>query len=76
MAMDRYVLVAHLKPGSRERAQELLAEHPMHEGMWASFDREAIFLSKLAHTPSCIGCSARSSCARSRLPGFKWATIT
>jgi hypothetical protein len=44
--MDRYVLVARLKPGSRERAQELLAEHPMHEGVWATFDREAVFLTE------------------------------
>ena len=44
--MDRYVLLARLKPGSRERAQELLAEHPMHEGAWATFDREAVFLSE------------------------------
>jgi hypothetical protein len=44
--MDRYVLVARLKPGSRERAQELLAEHPLHDGPRAAFDREAIFLSE------------------------------
>ena len=44
--MDRYVLVAHLKPGTRERAHELLAEHPMHEGVWANFEREAVFLTE------------------------------
>ena len=44
--MDRVVLVARLKPDSRERAQELLAEHPLREGPRAAFDREAIFLSE------------------------------
>jgi hypothetical protein len=44
--MDRYVLAARLKPDSHERAQELLAEHPLHQGLRAAFDREAIFLSE------------------------------
>ncbi len=43
--MDRVVLVAHLKPGSRQRAQELLAEHSSREDLKAAFDRHAIFLS-------------------------------
>jgi hypothetical protein len=44
--MDRYVLVARLKPEGRERAQELLAEYPLREGLSAAFDRQAIFLSE------------------------------
>jgi len=44
--MDRVVLVAHLKPGSRQRAQELLAEHSSREDLKAAFDRHAIFLSE------------------------------
>jgi hypothetical protein len=44
--MDRVVLVARLKPNSRERAQELLAEYPSHEGLRAVFDRHAVFLSE------------------------------
>jgi hypothetical protein len=44
--MDRVVLVAHLKPGSRERAQELLVEHASREDLEAAFDRHAIFLSE------------------------------
>jgi hypothetical protein len=44
--MDRVVLVAHLKPGSRERARELLAEHSSREDIEAAFERHAIFLSE------------------------------
>ena len=44
--MDRIVLVAHLKPGSSERARELLAEHSSREDLKEAFDRHAIFLSE------------------------------
>jgi len=44
--MDRVVLVARLKPNSRERVQELVAEYPSPEGLTAAFDRHAIFLSE------------------------------
>ena len=44
--MDRVVLVAPLKPGSRQRAQELLAEHAAREDLKVAFDRHAIFLSE------------------------------
>jgi hypothetical protein len=44
--MDRLVLVARLKPNSRQRAQELLAEHASDERLRAAMDRQAIFLSE------------------------------
>jgi hypothetical protein len=44
--MHRVVLVAHLKPGSRQRAQELLVEHSSREDLKAAFERHAIFLSE------------------------------
>jgi hypothetical protein len=44
--MDRYVLMARLKPSSRERAQELLAGYPSDEVLGAAFDRQAVFLSE------------------------------
>jgi hypothetical protein len=44
--MDRVVLVAHLKPGSRQRAEELLAESSSREDINAAFDRRAVFLSE------------------------------
>ena len=50
-AMDRIVLVAHLKPGSSERARELLAEHSAREDLKEAFDRHAIFLSE---TRGCV----------------------
>ena len=45
--MEFFVLVARLKPGSRERAQELLAEYPspIVEGL-EGVDRHVIFLSE------------------------------
>ena len=45
--MEFFVLVARLKPDSRERAQELLAEYPspIVEGL-EGVDRHVIFLSK------------------------------
>ncbi len=46
--MDRFVLVARLKPDGRQRAEELLAEHSALGGaqLEAAFDRHAIFLSE------------------------------
>ena len=45
--MDRFVLVAHLKPGGRQRAEELLAEHSaLGSELDSAFDRHAIFLSE------------------------------
>jgi hypothetical protein len=44
--MDRVVLVAHLKPGSRQRAEELLAESSSREDINAAFNRRAVFLSE------------------------------
>jgi hypothetical protein len=44
--VDRLVLLARLKPDSRERAQELLAEHSLDEDMKAAFDRHGVFLSE------------------------------
>ncbi len=44
--MDRIVLVAHLKPGSSERAHELFAQHSAREDLKEAFDRHAIFLSE------------------------------
>jgi hypothetical protein len=43
-AMDRVVLVAHLRPGARERAREVIA----HEATLSQepFDRRAIFMSE------------------------------
>jgi hypothetical protein len=46
--MDRFVLVARLKPDGRRRAEELLAEHSAlgQTELEAAFDRHAIFLSE------------------------------
>lgn len=45
--MDRFVLVARLKPDSRERAQELaIAESPDREDLEAAMDRYTVFLSE------------------------------
>jgi hypothetical protein len=46
--MDRFVLVARLKPEGRQRAEELLAEHSTLGGaeLATALDRHAIFLSE------------------------------
>lgn len=46
--MDRFVLVARLKPGGRRRAEKLLAEHSALGGaeLATAVDRHAIFLSE------------------------------
>lgn len=46
--MDRFVLVARLKPDGRQRAEELLAEHSAFGDaqLEAAFDLHAIFLSE------------------------------
>jgi hypothetical protein len=46
--MDRFVLVARLKPDGRQRAEELLAEHSALGGaeLATTLDRHAIFLSE------------------------------
>jgi hypothetical protein len=46
--MDRFVLVARLKPDGRQRAEELLAEHSALGGaeLGTVLDRHAIFLSE------------------------------
>ena len=46
--MDRFVLVARLKPDGRQRAEELLAEHSALGGaeLEEAFERHAIFLSE------------------------------
>ena len=46
--MDRFVLAAGLRPGGRERAETLLAEHSAlgAEELETAFDRHAIFLSE------------------------------
>lgn len=46
--MDRFVLVARLKPDGRRRAEELLAEHSALGGaeLGSVLHRHAIFLSK------------------------------
>jgi hypothetical protein len=46
--VDRFVLVARLKPGGRQRAEELLAEHDALGGaeLEPAVDRHAIFLSE------------------------------
>jgi hypothetical protein len=46
--MDRFVLVARLKPDGRERAEELLSEHTVLGGeeFERSFDQHVIFLSE------------------------------
>jgi hypothetical protein len=46
--VDRFVLVARLKPGGRQRAEELLAEHAALGGaeLEPAVDRHAIFLSE------------------------------
>lgn len=45
--MDRFVLIARLKPDARRRAEELLAEHSAFgdAALETGFDRHAIFLS-------------------------------
>jgi hypothetical protein len=47
-AVDRFVLVARLKPGGRQRAEELLVEHAALGGeeLEPAVDRHAIFLSE------------------------------
>ncbi len=47
-SMDRFVLVARLKPDCRQRAEELLAEHSALGGteLATALDRHAIFLSE------------------------------
>jgi hypothetical protein len=44
--MERLVLVARLKPGSRERARELVAEYSLNEDLRGAFERQGIFLSE------------------------------
>ena len=44
--MDRLVLVAQLKPGGRERAQELIAANPEPSAIEATLDRRGIFLAE------------------------------
>jgi hypothetical protein len=44
--MERLVLVAQLKPNSRERARELIAEYSVNEDLSRAFDRQGIFLSE------------------------------
>jgi hypothetical protein len=44
--MDRFVVVARLKSGGRERAEELLAEGDSSEDLEAPFEHGAIFLSE------------------------------
>jgi hypothetical protein len=46
--MDRFVLVAQLKPDGRQRAEELLAEHSVLGAaeLAPALDRHAIFLSE------------------------------
>ena len=47
--MDRFVLVARLKPDGRQRAEELLAEHSAlgdEDLLETALDRHAIFLSE------------------------------
>jgi hypothetical protein len=46
--MDRFVLVARLKPDGRQRAEKLLAEHSAFGGpeLETAFDQHAIFLSE------------------------------
>jgi hypothetical protein len=46
--VDRFVLVARLKPDGRKRAEELLAEHSALGGaeLPTALDRHAIFLSE------------------------------
>jgi hypothetical protein len=46
--VDRFVLVARLKPDGRRRAEELLAEHSAFGDaeLEAAFDRHSIFLSE------------------------------
>jgi hypothetical protein len=46
--MDRFVLVARLKPGSHEQAQARLAEHSLEgvKGLEGALDRHVIFLSE------------------------------
>jgi len=46
--VDRLVLVARLKPGGRQRAEELIAEHAALGGaeLDPALDRHAIFLSE------------------------------
>jgi hypothetical protein len=46
--VDRFVLVARLKPDGRRRAEELLAEHSAfgEEELGAPVDRHSIFLSE------------------------------
>jgi hypothetical protein len=47
-AVDRFVLVARLKPDGRQRADELLAEHSAlgSAELGTAFERHAIFLSE------------------------------
>jgi hypothetical protein len=47
-AMDRFVLLARLKPDGRQRAEELLAEHSAlgETELATALDRHAIFLSE------------------------------
>jgi hypothetical protein len=47
-AVDRLVLVARLKPGGRQRAEEVLAEHGALGGaeLEPALDRHAIYLSE------------------------------
>ena len=45
-AMDRVVMVAHLRPDARERARELLAQERASPAVEGAFDRIGIFLSE------------------------------
>jgi len=42
--MDRLVMVARLKPGTRERARELIDDKPEPSAIEATFARHGIFL--------------------------------
>ena len=44
--MERVVLVAQLKPDSRERARELIAGYSVNDNFSGAFDRHGIFLSE------------------------------